>query len=237
MSRTRGLGRQRARPLRRVTAVPPAMPTPTPAEVAALDPAAPFPFMPALPIGSIGLRASGLWGVVFLVISEASIFAYVLFAYFYFAVQPHSGPWPPNGPPEVSYAVAQTLAALAGCGALRWACRAAAAGARVGLLSGLSAGLVLSLIFVALQLLDWNAKPFSLATDPYSSLYFTIGGIHLAHVVAGVVMLAAVLLWSALGYFGRVRHVPVTVAAFYWYFVTIVWLAIAFALYVTPYLE
>lgn len=196
-----------------------------------------FPYQPALPVGSVGLRSSGFWGVVFLVISEASLFAYALFGYFYVAVQPHPGPWPPGGPPSLVYAVPQTIALLLGSASAWWADRSATAGRRSGVLLGLAVALVLGLAFAALQLLDWFDKPFSLATDAYSSLYFTLGGFHLAHEVVGVIMLAAVLVWSALGYFGPLRHVPVTVTAFYWYFVTVIWLALFFALYITPYLS
>lgn len=195
-----------------------------------------FPYRPPLAIGSVGLRSSGFWGLVFLIISEASIFAYLFFSYYYFAIQPHSGPWPPSGPPDFTYSAPQTALVLIGSATLWWADRAAAQAARGTLLIGLAVGLVVSLAFVALQFLDWYSKPFSLATGPYASLYFTIGGVHLAHLVAGVVMMAAVLGWSALGYFGPVRHVPVTITAFYWYFVTVIWLAVLFTLYISPYL-
>jgi heme/copper-type cytochrome/quinol oxidase subunit 3 len=198
--------------------------------------AASFPYQPALPMGSAGARSSGFWGVVFLILSETSIFAYLFFSYFYFSIQPHPGPWPPSGPPDVTWAVLQTAAALAGCVTMWWADRAARRPAPAGTLIGLACSLVLSLAFIAFQLLDWHAKPFGLATDPYSSLYFTIGGVHLAHAIVGAVIIAAVLLWSLLGYFGPARHVPITVAAAYWYFVAVVWLGVLFTLYISPYL-
>lgn len=196
-----------------------------------------FPYRPPLAIGSIGLRSSGFWGAAFLALSEASIFAYLMFAYFYFAVQPHTGPWPPTGKPDFTYSSLQTVAVAVGCIALWWANRSAARPTgRNGLLLGLALGLGVAFAFLTLQLLDWHAKPYSLATDPSTSLYFTIGGVHLAHEVVGLVMIAAVLLWSALGYFGPVRHVPVTVAALYWYFIAATWLAVFFTLYISPYL-
>jgi heme/copper-type cytochrome/quinol oxidase subunit 3 len=196
-----------------------------------------FPYRPPLPVGSVGLRASGFWGMVFLVISEASLFAYLLFSYYYFAVQPHPGPWPPGGPPSLAYAIPQTVVLLISSATAWWADRAAERGARPHAVLGLGVTLLLGLAFLALQLLDWFDKPFSLATDPYSSLYFAIGGAHLAHEFAGVLMLGAVLVWSSLGYFGPLRHAPVTIAAFYWYFVTAIWLAVFFTLYITPFLS
>ena len=49
-------------------------------------------------------------------------------------------------------------------------------------------------------------------------------------------MLAALLLWSALGYFDRARLAPVTIGAIYWYFVNAAWLAVFFTFCITPYL-
>lgn len=197
-----------------------------------------FPSRPTLAIGSIGRRASGYWGVVFLVLSEASIFAYLFFGYFYFSVQPHPAGWPPSGPPDLTWAIPQTIAVLLAAGGMWWADRAAervvAAG---GVVIGLAAALVLGLAFIALQFVDWFAKPFSFATDPYASWYFIITGAHLAHLVIGTIMAAAVLVWALYGYFGPARHVPVSVAAFYWYFLVAVWVALFFTLYITPFLS
>jgi heme/copper-type cytochrome/quinol oxidase subunit 3 len=198
--------------------------------------AEPFPHQPPLLVGSIGRRSSGYWGMVFVVISEASLFAYLFFAYFYFAVQPHSAGWPPGGPPDLTYAIPQTIVLLLGCASTWWAERGVVRGARGALLIGLAITLMLAVIFVVLQCLDWADKPFSLATGPYSSLYFTITGAHLVHLIAGLIMVAAVLVWSALSYFGPLRHAPVPTTALYWYFVTVIWLALFFTIYITPYL-
>jgi len=195
-----------------------------------------FPYRPALPMGSVGRRSSGYWGAVFLVLSEASIFAYLFFAYYYFAVQPHPAPWPPSGPPGFVYTAPQTALMLLAAAAAWWADRAAARPLGGGLRIGLAVTLLLGIGFTVLQFLDWYDKPFALATDPYASLYYLITGVHLAHVAVGIVMTMTVLVWAALGYFGPVRHVPVTVTALYWYFLIAIWLAVFFTLNVTPYL-
>jgi heme/copper-type cytochrome/quinol oxidase subunit 3 len=70
----------------------------------------------------------------------------------------------------------------------------------------------------------------------YASSYFTITGFHMMHVVVGLIVLAALLWWSALGKFGEHRHAAVSIGALYWHFVDVVWLAVFFTLYVTPHL-
>jgi heme/copper-type cytochrome/quinol oxidase subunit 3 len=188
-----------------------------------------------LPVGSIGYRSSGWWGAILLVISEASIFAYLFFTYFYFSVQP-SALWVPGGAPSFLYSAPQTVIMLIGCGAAWWANLSASRGEMPRVMLATAAMIVAAAIFVALQFLDWHSKPFTLATSTYSSIYFTIGGFHLAHVVAGLLIFAVLLVWTALGYFDAVRHVPITVGTLYWYFLAAVWLAVFFVLYITPYL-
>jgi cytochrome c oxidase subunit III len=105
------------------------------------------------------------------------------------------------------------------------------------LVLGLAAGLVLGAVFVGIQFMEWMSKPFGLSSHSYGSLYFTITGFHMAHVLAGLVMLAALVLWSALGYFDRERLAPVSIGAIYWHFVDVVWLTVFFTFYITPHLS
>ena len=53
--------------------------------------------------------------------------------------------------------------------------------------------------FVAVQGLEWHGKPFKFGANAYSSIYFTLTGVHMAHVVVGLVILAALLVWSSWG--------------------------------------
>jgi cytochrome c oxidase subunit 3 len=149
-------------------------------------------------------------------------------------VQPHSGAWPPSGPPSFEYSAPQAEIMVIGCLTMWWSNRSAARGARPLVLLGLLLSFVLALGFITLQFIDWYSKPYSLATDTYSSFYFVITGVHLTHVVAGTLMIAAVLVWVGLGYLGPVRHVPVLVTAAYWYFLAVAYLWLFFTLYGTP---
>ena len=88
--------------------------------------------------------------------------------------------------------------------------------------------------FLVVQYFEWAGKPFSLASSSYSSLYFTVTGFHMAHVVVGVIMLWALFVWSLMGYFNRVRYAHIHIGALYWHFVDAVWLAVFFTFYITP---
>ena len=96
------------------------------------------------------------------------------------------------------------------------------------------AALVLGTVFLAMQAYEWNRQPFTLSTGVYSSLYFTLTGFHILHVIVGLLMLAVLLVWTARGYISAERHAAASIAAVYWHFVTIVWIAVFFTIYLAP---
>lgn len=186
-------------------------------------------------VGSIGPRASGWWGAWFLIISEASIFAYLFFSYFYYSIQPQAA-WVPGRRADFAYAAPETVVILAGCATAWWANRTAQRNERLPLLLALALTLLLATAFIALAVADWFDKPFTFSDSAYSAIYFTTTGLHLAHVVVGWIIFIMLLVWSALGYFDAIRHAPITIGALYWYFLAAVWVAVFFVLYITPYL-
>jgi heme/copper-type cytochrome/quinol oxidase subunit 3 len=189
----------------------------------------------ALPVGAIDTRASGWWAMIFVVFTEASLFAYLLFSYFYLAVQPHEpGTFPAGGTPDLTLALPNTVILLLSSVAVGWAQFNIERNDKRRLCLGLGVGAVLGMIFLVIQYFEWAAKPFTLASNTYSSLYFTVTGFHMAHVVVGVIMLWALFAWSAMGYFNRVRYAHIHIGALYWHFVDAVWLAVFFTFYITP---
>ncbi len=189
-----------------------------------------------LPVGSMGHQASGFWGMLCLIATEGALFAFLLFSYFYTALL-SVGPWPPTGPPHLRLAGPNTAILIASSLCVAWAERSIRRhDSRWRLSIGLFGGLVLGTVFVAVQLLEWRDKPFSIDTGAYGSLFFTITGFHMAHVIVGLLVLAAMLVWSLIGYFGRGRHAAVTIGALYWHFVDVVWLFVFVSLYLWPHL-
>jgi heme/copper-type cytochrome/quinol oxidase subunit 3 len=188
-----------------------------------------------LPVGAMDTRASGWWAMIFTVFTEAALFAYLLFSYYYLAVQPHlPGTFPEGGQPDLALALPNTIVLLASSAAVGWAQLGIEHGNRWRLVAGLGTSAVLGLIFLVVQGFEWAAKPFGLSATSYSSLYYVITGFHMAHVIVGVAMLAALTWWSILGYFNARRFAHVHIGALYWHFVDAVWLAVFFTFYLTP---
>jgi cytochrome c oxidase subunit 3 len=188
---------------------------------------------PALPVGSIGSQASGYFGVWWVIITEASLFVYLLFSYAYCAMQ-FPGPWPPSGPPELGLASADTLILILSSIAVALGEHSIKRGQRARLTIGLAIGFVLGIVFVAIQLKEWASKGASLSSNLYYSFYFTTTGFHMAHVIIGVLILGALTIWSALGKFDVMRNSPVSIGSLYWHFVDAVWIVIFTTYYIVP---
>lgn len=189
--------------------------------------------MAPLPVGGQLDHATGIWGMWMLIGTEAALFAYLLFSYFYLQSQ-HAGRWPPDGPPALLKASINTVLLLLSSGCAWFAERGARRARHAATLAGLAGALVLGCVFTAVQLHEWRTRPFSLSTDPYGSLYYTITGFHLMHVAVGLLILACLLLWAGLGYFSSRRHAALSIGILYWHFVDAVWLAVFSALFLAP---
>ena len=91
----------------------------------------------------------------------------------------------------------------------------------------------MGIVFVAVQGAEWRNKSFSFDANSYSAIYFTMTGVHLAHVAVGIVILAALLVWSLMGRLGG-RHQHLMLGALYWHFVDAVWLVVFATIYLIP---
>jgi cytochrome c oxidase subunit 3 len=187
-----------------------------------------------LPAGSAGERSGGWWGCLALVVTEASLFAYLLFSYLYLALQ--SGrDWPPEGLPKLGLGIVNT-AILLTSSVFVWLCERCVRQRRVRLaVASMAVAVLLGIVFVGVQLREWANHPYGISAHLYGSLYFTITGFHMMHVIVGIVVLGMLLWWTALGYFDEQRRAALTIGGLYWHFVDVVWLFIFSTLYLSPY--
>lgn len=188
-----------------------------------------------LPINPAERRNPGWWAMVLIIVTEAMLFAYLLFAYFYLGSMANT-PWPPGGPPALKLVVPNTIILLASSGTMWWGESGIRAGSQVRLRLGLLITLILGVVFLAIQGIEYSRKDFTLQSNAYGSLFFTITGFHGAHVFVGLLFNIVVQLRAWLGHFTAERHLAVTNAAMYWHFVDAVWLVVFVSLYLAPHI-
>jgi heme/copper-type cytochrome/quinol oxidase subunit 3 len=188
-----------------------------------------------LPVGPIGRRGMGQWGVGALIASEAALFGYLLFSYYYtgasalpgWLLEPHPRMWP---------ALPNTLLLLASSVAAWFGEKGVEKGNRAQALIGLIAALAMGAVFALVQVYEWSVKPYGIGTSSYASLYFATTGFHMAHVIAGLIILAAMAGWVVWDFFSPRRHIVVSAGVLYWHFVDAVWVLVFTTYYLTPYL-
>jgi cytochrome c oxidase subunit 3 len=188
-----------------------------------------------LPVGGAAEKSVGWWGLWLLVVTEGSLFGYLLLSYFYLYFQTEAS-WPPGGAPELLMPGINTVILLMSSVFVALSERAVRRRrSRRRQCAWMGVAIALGATFIAIQLREWSRKPYTPSTHLYGSLYFIITGFHLAHVLVGLVILLLLLVWLAMGYFSENRHAAVTVGGLYWHFVDAVWLFIFSSLYLVPY--
>ncbi len=86
---------------------------------------------------------------------------------------------------------------------------------------GLVATIALGALFAAGVAYEWSIAEFS-RHEAFGTVFFTMTGIHAAHVVSGVGLLALVLVQALRGKFNSANHWPVSGTVMYWHFVDVV---------------
>lgn len=178
-------------------------------------------------------RSLAWWGMVMFVLTEALLFANLIFAYLYVRARSTSE-WPPDGvrPPELALPAVLTVVLVASSVPAQLAGREAHAGRwrRVPVL--LLATGASGLVFLGLQAVEYarTSEHLTPRTNAYGSLQYTITGFHGAHVALGV----GLLLWAAARCWRRPpRPAVVESVVLYWHFVDAVWLVILAVLYLS----
>lgn len=191
-----------------------------------------LPLQKALPVGK-GPLSTGRWGVWTLIVTEASLFGYLILSYAILGLQSPTR-WPADGPPDLLYPIVNTVVLLSSSGFVGASEQMLKHNRRMPSLILLAVAIGLGIVFVGVQLHEWAGKPYGVQSHTYGSLFFTITGFHMAHVVVGVVSLSLVWLWIALRRVTQARREILTIAALYWHFVDAVWLVIFSLLYGLP---
>jgi len=187
-----------------------------------------------LPVGGAGVVSTAWWGMACLIATEGILFVYLIFSYAYLGSQ-HVGAWPPGGPPSLKLALPNTAILIASSLVLVWGLRSFRRhrGPR-RLALAIAATVVLGAIFVGVQGLEWANKPFVFSTNAYSSAFFLLTGVHMAHVAVGLLMLITLLVWTLQGRFNRGHHEHLALGSLYWHFVDVVWIAVFTTAYLIP---
>ena len=179
----------------------------------------------------VGHRKLGMW---LFIMSDTLTFAALLIAYSYARAASVNWPKPFPFTPSIIFSTAMTLVLLSSSLTMVFAVSASKRGKRGAARKWIVATMVLGLTFVVLHGMEWNhligegLTPFELpeewqkawpgASPLFGSTFFGITGLHMFHVLTGVIYLGVVA--------ARIKKLndDVEVAGLYWHFVDLVWM-------------
>jgi cytochrome c oxidase subunit I len=173
-----------------------------------------------------GETDSARWGMAMVIATEAMIFVILLSSYLYVMAQTKT--WPPAGieAPKLGLITVFSVLLWASSAPVVVGERALERGDTARFRRALTLALVMGAAFVAYSLYEFGELHFGWRDNAYGSLYYTVVGLHLAHVCVGLVMNLYV---QAKGRFARVFGM-------YWHFVDAVWVFVFPTVFLTPHL-
>jgi cytochrome c oxidase subunit III len=173
-------------------------------------------------------------GMILFVASEAMFFSAFFGAFF--TIKANEPVWPPPGIHlEINVASILTVILVMSSVCVQIAIRATRSGAmrRATMWLGITIGL--GVAFLALQAYDYSQLGFGLKDGVFGSLFYVMTGIHMAHVIGGVVFLSLVFVQLVRGGLSSEHHDPLAAGAIYWDFVDVVWICLFTVFYLlTP---
>lgn len=182
-------------------------------------------------------KSTGWWGMVSLIATEGTLFALLIFSYFYFEAGLRE--WPPPGIPlpELKPALIRSVLLLGSTFPMIMAERAMEHRGHIAKTAvWLTVTIALGTVFTISHFQESPKlfKELAPRETTYGSIFLTIINFHIGHVVIGMAILAFLLFHTLRGRFTKKRHATVKIGAMYWHFVDAIWVIVLFSLYLTP---
>ncbi|PWF49087.1 cytochrome c oxidase subunit I [Massilia glaciei] len=189
-----------------------------------------------LPYHFASPRSPGWWGALIALLADATVFASLIFAYFFlWTVAPAWPPPPGYGPLALVPPSIGGAALLLSGVAMRWADAANRAGQPRRLQYGCAAAIALALVFIAAQLIGLHLGAVPAKLHAYGALVHTISGYQLVHAAAAVLMACFVVLRARAGYIDCGRPVEPQVTALFWSYMVMQWVVGYVVIYIFPF--
>lgn len=180
-------------------------------------------------------RSLGYWGTWAMIVTEAVLFALLLFAYLQLRIKAEHWPLGDIAEPELVKSGFRSVVLLASTIPMHLADKAAEAGHQRKLRWSLGVGWLMGALFLAGHFDEWSTvlKEFTPTTNAYGSLFYTITGLHALHLAIGLVVVGYLWLGAVAGRYERAPSTGVKCGILYWHFVDAVWIVVYSALYLS----
>jgi cytochrome c oxidase subunit 3 len=185
------------------------------------------------PAANVSSRAEPqLLGMLLFIISEVMVFGAFFTAYFFIRVA-QGDPWPAPGTTlPVEVAGVNTAILVSSSMTMHWAQTAIKNGNRFGLKAGMLTTFLLGCTFLFIQINEYANIGFAPQDGAQQTIFYSLTGLHGAHVLIGLLLLLFVTIRSFRGHYTPEEHRGVEVPGIYWHFVDAMWLVVYFTVYI-----
>jgi cytochrome c oxidase subunit 3 len=174
-------------------------------------------------------------GVLLFILSEIMLFAAFFAAYFFLRVVVSPDSWPPVGVElPVLIAGINTVVLVSSSFTIHYALEAIKHGNRRGMQLGLAITWLLGALFLFIQINEYIHVGFSARDGAFGTIFYSLTGLHGAHVFVGLLLLTFANIRAFRGHFGPEQkdHLGVEVPGIYWHFVDIMWIIVFVSIYI-----
>jgi cytochrome c oxidase subunit 3 len=175
-----------------------------------------------------------LLGMLLFIISEIMVFGAFFTAYFFIRLVAEGHTWFPIDGHELPVAVAgvNTAILVSSSLTLHWAQTSIKNGNRFGLQAGMAATFLLGLTFLFIQINEYVHIGMAPQDNAQATIFFSLTGLHGAHVTIGLILLGMVTIRAFRGHFSPEHHDGVEIPGIYWHFVDVMWIVVYTSIYV-----
>jgi cytochrome c oxidase subunit 3 len=173
-----------------------------------------------------------LLGMLLFIISEVMVFGAFFTAYFFIRVS-QGDPWPASGTTlPVAVAGVNTAILWSSSFTMHWAQTSIKNGNRFGLKAGILSTFLLGSTFLFVQINEYANIGFAPQDHAQQTIFYSLTGLHGAHVVIGLTLLLFVTIRAFRGHYSPEEHRGVEVPGIYWHFVDVMWLIVYSTVYI-----
>ena len=173
-----------------------------------------------------------LLGMLLFIISEIMVFGAFFTAYFFIRVA-QGNPWPAPGTKlPVEVAGVNTAILVSSSFTIHWAEQCIKKGNRFGLKAGMLLTFLLGCSFLFIQINEYANIGFAPQDAAQQTIFFSLTGLHGAHVFIGLLLLLFVTVRAFRGHYSPEEHRGVEVPGIYWHFVDVMWLVVYTTVYI-----
>jgi len=174
-------------------------------------------------------------GMLLFILSEIMLFAAFFAAYFFLRVVVSPDSWPPPGIElPVLIAGINTVVLVSSSFTIHYALEAIKHDNRRGMQLGLAITWLLGATFLFIQINEYIHVGFSARDGAFGSIFYSLTGLHGAHVFIGLLLLTFANIRAFRGHFGPKQkdHLGLEIPGIYWHFVDIMWIIVFVSVYI-----